>query len=158
MFHVKHTKQLFTFSMLTKNIRWVYSAYVACFKLAASDNNKLKPIIIMGEKVANIHEHKSIVAKYTTNINIAVLEKMAKNYALVLTNLDSQYVSCSDESEKKTIRESFLKKKLNLSHSNEELDTAIEGVCQAMQDDRFKSRLAFYYLLAERFNKLEVFS
>jgi hypothetical protein len=143
--------------MLTKNIRWVYSAYVACSKLATSDNNKLKPIIIMGEKVANIHEHKSIVAKYTTNINIAVLEKMAKNYALVLTNLDSQYVSCSDNSEKKTIRESFLKKKLNLSHSNEELDIAIESVCQTMQDDCFKSRLAFYYLLAEKFNKLEVF-
>lgn len=112
----------------------------------------------MGGKVADIQEHKSTVAKYTTNINIAVLEKMAKNYALVLTNLDSQYVSCDDENEKKTIRERFLKKKLNLSHTNEELDAAIESTCLVMQDDRFKSRLAFYYLLAEKFNKLEVFA
>jgi hypothetical protein len=108
--------------------------------------------------VADIHEHKLTVAKYTTNINIVVLEKMAKNYALVLSNLDSQYVSCGDENEKKTIRESFLKKKLNLSHSNQELDAAIESVCQVMQGDRFKSRLAFYYLLAEKFNKLEMFA
>lgn len=112
----------------------------------------------MGEKVADIQEHKSTVAKYTTNVNIAVLEKMAKNYVLVLTNLDSQHVSCSDGNERKTIRESFLKKKLSLNHSDEELDAAIESVCQVMQGDRFKSRLAFYYLLAERFNKLEVFA
>jgi hypothetical protein len=111
----------------------------------------------MGEKMADIHGHKSTVAKYTTNVNIAVLERMAKNYALVLSNLDSQYVSCSDENEKKTIRENFLKKKLNLSNSNEDLDAAIESVCQIMQNDRFKSRLAFYYLLAEKFNKLEMF-
>jgi hypothetical protein len=156
MFHVKRTKQLFTFCMLTENIREVYSAYVARFTLSICDKNKLKSII-MGEKVADIHVYKATVAQYTTNVNIAVLERMAKNYALVLSNLDSQYVSCSDENERKTIRENFLKKKLNLNNSNEDLDAAIESVCQMMQNDLFKSRLAFYYLLAEKFNKLEMF-
>jgi hypothetical protein len=112
----------------------------------------------MGGIVADINEHKIAVAKYTANINFTVLENMAKNYALVLNNLDSQYVSCCNASERKTIRENFLKKKLNLNHSNEELDAAIGDICQLMQNDHLKSRLAFYYLLAEKYNRLEAFA
>jgi hypothetical protein len=107
--------------------------------------------------VADINEHKIAVAKYTANINFTVLDNMARNYALVLNNLDSQYVSCRNVSEKKTIRENFLKKKLSLNHSNDDLNAAIDDICKLMQKDHFKSRLAFYYLLAEKFNRLEAF-
>ena len=108
--------------------------------------------------MADIQEHKATVAKYSSNINIAALDKMAKNYALVLSNKDSQYVSCGDDSEKDTVRENFLKKKLGLSAGDAELNAAIDSVCLTMKDDRFKSRLAFYYLLAEKFNKLGEFA
>jgi len=110
-----------------------------------------------GEMMADLEEHRAIVAKYTSSINSDVMKKMLRTYALVLTNRDSQYVSCGDESEKITVRENFLKKKLGLTDSNEELNEAIESICQIMKGDQFKSRLAFYYLLAEKYNKLDIF-
>jgi hypothetical protein len=108
--------------------------------------------------MADIQEHKATVAKYTSSVNTAALDAMAKNYALVLSNKDSQFVSCGDASEKDTVRENFLKKKLGLTNSDADLDAAIDSVCQTMKDDRFKSRLAFYYLLAEKFGKLSQFA
>ena len=108
--------------------------------------------------MADIEEHKASVGKYTGNVNTAALDAMAKNYALVLSNKDSQFVSCGDESEKNTVRENFLKKKLSLTQPDAELNAAIETVCVTMKEDRFKSRLAFYYLLAEKFGKLSQFA
>lgn len=108
--------------------------------------------------MADLQEHKATVAKYSSKVNSAALDAMAKNYALVLSNKDSQFVSCGDDSERTTVRENFLKKKLGLTSPDAELDAAIENICQAMKEDRFKSRLAFYYLLAEKFNKLSAFA
>ncbi|MGB2833685.1 MAG: DUF2853 family protein [Methylotenera sp.] len=108
--------------------------------------------------MADIQEHKATVAKYASNINTAALDKMAKNYALVLSNKDSQFVSCGDESERDTVRENFLKKKLALTNSDADLNAAIDTVCATMKEDRFKSRLAFYYLLADKYNKLGMFA
>jgi len=109
-------------------------------------------------KMADIQGHKDAVAKYVNNIDTAVLDKMAKNYALVLSNKDSQFVSCGDQSEKDTVRENFLKKKLGLTDADESLNASIESVCVTMKDDRFKSRLAFYYLLAAHYGKLTMFA
>jgi hypothetical protein len=108
--------------------------------------------------MADLQEHKATVAKYSSTVNAAALDTMAKNYALVLSNKDSQFVSCGDDSERTTVRENFLKKKLGLTNPDAELDAAIESICLTMKEDRFKSRLAFYYLLAEKFNKLSTFA
>lgn len=37
-------------------------------------------------------------------------------------------------------------------------DAAIEAVCITMKEARMKNHLVFYYLLAEKYNKLGVFS
>ncbi|MGB4812922.1 MAG: DUF2853 family protein [Methylophilaceae bacterium] len=108
--------------------------------------------------MADLQEHKAIATKYAGKVNTAALDKMARNYALVLSNKDSQFVSCGDESERDTVRENFLKKKLALTNADDELNAAIEAVCVTMKEDRFKSRLAFYYLLADKFNKLSIFA
>lgn len=108
--------------------------------------------------MADLQEHKATVAKYSSKVNSTALDAMAKNYALVLSNKDSQFVSCGDDRERTTVRENFLKKKLGLSSPDAELDAAIDSICQTMKEDRFKSRLAFYYLLAEKFNKLSAFA
>lgn len=108
--------------------------------------------------MADVQEHKATVAKYVSKVNTAALDAMAKNYALVLSNKDAQFVSCGDQNEKDTVRENFLKKKLGLTNSDADLNAAIDAVCQTMKEDRFKSRLAFYYLLAEKFNKLGMFA
>jgi hypothetical protein len=108
--------------------------------------------------MADIQEHKASVAKYASNVNTAALDGMAKNYALVLSNKDSQYVACGDDEEKATVRNNFLKKKLGLTNSDADLDAAVEAVCVIMKEDRFKSRLAMYYLLAEKYGKLSMFA
>ncbi len=107
--------------------------------------------------MADAQEHKAAVAKYVSKVNTAALDGMAKNYALVLSNKDAQYVACGDEGEKDTVRNNFLKKKLGLTNSDVDLNAAIDAVCATMKDDRFKSRLAMYYLLAEKFGKLDMF-
>ncbi|MEQ1487887.1 MAG: DUF2853 family protein [Methylotenera sp.] len=104
--------------------------------------------------MADIQEHKAALAKYTSSINDAALAGMAKTYALVLNNADARHVACTDASEKETVRQNFLKKKLGLTNSDADLDAAIEAVCLKMKEDRLKSRLVFYYLLAEQYKLL----
>ncbi|MFV8395382.1 DUF2853 family protein [Corynebacterium hindlerae] len=98
------------------------------------------------------------VKKYAPSADDAVLEKMLKNYRLVLTDADAAYVSFSDEEELKTVRENFLKKKLGLTESDEALDAAIKEVGEKMKDGTKNGRLAVYYLLAEKYGKLGVFA
>ena len=70
----------------------------------------------------------------------------------MLSKADTRYVACADPAERERVRKSFLEKKLGLS--GDDLDAAIEAACAAMKADRTKSRLTFYYLLAERYGKL----
>ena len=107
--------------------------------------------------MADIQEQKAILAKYSAKIHDGALAGMAKTYALVMSNKDAQHVACGDESEKNTVRENFLKKKLGLTNAEADLNAAIDGVCLTMKEDRMKSRLVFYYLLAEKYNKLDMF-
>jgi hypothetical protein len=51
----------------------------------------------------------------------------------------------------------FLKGKLGLTEDDAVLDAAIKDVVDVMKADRTKSRATVYYLLAEKFNKLDVF-
>lgn len=49
------------------------------------------------------------------------------------------------------------KKKLGLTHDDATLDAAIKDVVAKMKDGKPNPRLAVYYLLAEKFDKLDVF-
>ncbi len=102
-------------------------------------------------------DHLADIKKYAKKpVNEAALAAMERTYRLVLSQADSKYVACSDPAERETVRENFLKKKLGLTAGD--LDGAIKSVCEAMKDDRTKSRLTFYYLLAEHFDKLGEFA
>lgn len=102
-------------------------------------------------------DHVADVKKYAKKaVNEAAVTGLAKTYRLVLSKSDTQYVACSDPAECERVRENFLKKKLGLS--GDDLDQAIKDTCQAMKADRTKSRLTFYYLLAERYGKLDMFA
>ena len=50
----------------------------------------------------------------------------------------------------------FQKTKLAFTGSDADLDRAIIEVCEKMKADRDKSRVAFYYLLVEKYGKLAV--
>lgn len=73
---------------------------------------------------------------------------------------DAEIVASSDPSELKTVRESFLKKKLGLAdkYSNGELDDAIAEVVETLgKSNRTKYRAVVYYLLAQKFKKESLF-
>ena len=102
-------------------------------------------------------DHHESVHTYAPHADAAIIDKMAATYRLVLSNRDSALVSASDAEELKTVRENFLKKKLGLTHDDAALDQAIAEVMAQMKDGKPNPRLAVYYLLAEKFDKLDVF-
>ncbi|WP_430913316.1 DUF2853 family protein [Methylobacterium sp. sgz302541] len=99
-------------------------------------------------------DHLEDVKKYAkAPVNEAALAGLEKTYRLVLSKPDSRYVACSDKEELETVRKNFLEKKLGLSGGD--LDASIKSVCETMKASRSKSRLTFYYLLAEHHGKLD---
>jgi hypothetical protein len=98
------------------------------------------------------------VKKYIVSPDPAALDGIVKYLGIALRSQDSSYVACSDKAERDRVRDSFLKRKLGLSMPDGELDAAVVEVCEKMKGDRNKSRVAFYYLLAEKYQKLSLFS
>jgi hypothetical protein len=103
------------------------------------------------------HDWAKEVKKYVSNPDEAAIKGIVKHCGIALQSRDASFVACTDKSERDRVRDSFLKKKLALSDSDAELDQAVMAVCQKMHADRDKSRVTFYYLLAERYGKLAAF-
>lgn len=97
------------------------------------------------------------IKKYAPEADDAVVEKMLTTYRLVMSHRDSAYVATTDPEEVATVREKFLKGKLGLTLDDAALDAAIKEVATVMKADHTKSRITVYYLLAEKFGKLDVF-
>ena len=95
------------------------------------------------------------IASYTKNaadlgldLSEDLITKVAKGLGPSIHNKDAETVSCSDSSELDRVRENFLKNKLGLSDSDDELDTAIKEICEKMgTSNRNKYRGLFYALL-----------
>ncbi len=56
--------------------------------------------------------------------------------------------------ERLRVRESWMEKKLRLTDADGDLDAAIGSICAQMSAETNKSRVTFYYLLAEQYGKL----
>ena len=101
-------------------------------------------------------DHIEDVKKYAKQpVSEKAVQNLAKTYRLVLSRSDTRTVACSDKGEREAVRKNFLEKKLGLT--GDDLDASIEATCQAMKATRAKSRLTFYYLLAEHHGKLAMF-
>lgn len=99
------------------------------------------------------------VRKYTKKkVDVNTVGGIVRHLGIALSDADSALVSCSDKSERDRVRDSFLKKKLALTLADGDLDKAVEETCQKMSADPTKSRVTFYYLLAEKFDKLALFA
>jgi hypothetical protein len=103
------------------------------------------------------HDWSHDVKKYVPNADENTINGIIKHCGIALHSKDASYVACQDKSERDRVRDSFLKKKLGLTATDAELDKAVLDVCQTMKADHDKSRVAFYYLLAEKFGKLADF-
>src|SRR5262249_57322918 len=113
-------------------------------------------ICFRGEKMS--HDWAENVKKYVPNANGAAIGGIVKHLGIALQNKDASFVACTDKAERDRVRDGFLKKKLGLSLSDSELDRGIADICQKMHDDRDKPRVTFYYLLAEKYDKLSMFA
>ena len=75
--------------------------------------------------------------------------KVVKGLGPSIFKKDAETVSCSDDSEKETVKKNFLIKKHGLEKS-EKLDAAVEAVCEKMgKSNKNKYRAIFYYILVE---------
>lgn len=87
------------------------------------------------------------IKKYTKNVDDAAVQAIVKYCGIALRNKDSATVAGTDPSELATVRDGFAAKKLGLPADVAEL--AIAKVVEMMKGDRSKSRVTFYYLLAD---------
>lgn len=107
--------------------------------------------------MADASKYEENVKKYAKGYNQAAAEKIVGHLGIALRNRDSSLVSCSDPVELQRVREKWCRGKLSLALSNDDLDMAIQSVCAKMKPEGGnKSRVVFYYLLAEHFGKLDI--
>ena len=103
-------------------------------------------------------DYAADVKKYAKNLDEEAVAGIVRHCGIALRSRDASMVSCSQKDELDRVREKFLKKKLALTDSDADLDKAIDEVCEAMgRSTRNKSRVTFYYLLAEKYGKLDLF-
>lgn len=87
------------------------------------------------------------VAKYVVNVDLSIVDNIVSYCGTALHNKDSSTITATDPKELETVKDGFAKKKLELT--NEEATAGINRVCEIMNGVRLKSRVTFYYLLAE---------
>lgn len=98
-------------------------------------------------------DYAADVKRYAANAEDTVIAGIVKHLGIALKSNDASLVSCSSTDELSRVRESWLKKKLQLTQDDAELDKGIKAVCEKMKADKSKQRVTFYYLLAEHFGK-----
>lgn len=97
------------------------------------------------------------VRKYSPGADDAAINGIVRHCGIALQKRDSALVSFSDKGELERVRDGFMKKKLGLTESDAELDASLAEVKQTLKDDRSKNRVTVYYLLAEKYGKLDLF-
>jgi hypothetical protein len=92
-------------------------------------------------------DYAANIAKYTDKVDTGAVAAVVKYCGIALRNADSAKVSASDPKELARVRDGFAAKKLGLTA--EAADAGIQKVVEKMKGERGKSRVTFYYLLAE---------
>ncbi len=97
-------------------------------------------------------DYAANVKKYAPNASDAHVAVIVKYCGIALRNADSSLVSGSDPKELERVRDGFAFKKLGLE--KEAAAAGIKTVVERMKGENRKSRVTFYYLLAECTNTL----
>ena len=92
-------------------------------------------------------DYSADIAKYTSPVNQAAVDVIVKYCGIALRNADSSMVSGTDPEELARVRTGFATKKLGLEAAA--ADAGIQKVVEKMKGVNRKSRVTFYYLLAE---------
>ena len=114
--------------------------------------------------MSQFDEKVELYTKDVENFNngvcdVELLKKVAKGLGPSIYNNDSERVSCSDSEELSRVRENFLKKKLALKNSDDELNQSIKEVCEQLgSSNKNKFRATFYYLLVKKYSAEAVYA
>lgn len=92
------------------------------------------------------------VQKYDAGADEAIVTKIVKHLGIALRNRDSSMVACSDTKELDRVVEKWCGKKLGVT--GDAAENAVAKTCETMSDDKTKSRVTFYYLVAKELGKL----
>ena len=106
--------------------------------------------------MADLANHIEKVKKYSPAPNEAAVAAIVKHLGIALQSRDASLVSTSDPSEMKRVRDGWMKKKLGLTGTDEELDSGLKAVAEKMKAERAKDRVTFCYLVAEHYGKLDM--
>ena len=87
------------------------------------------------------------IKKYTAEVDQGAVAVIVKYCGIALRSADASLVAASDPKEIATVREGFAAKKLGLAA--EAADAGINAALQKMKSTQQKSRVTFYYLIAE---------
>ena len=98
------------------------------------------------------------VKKHVPDADDRAIAGIIRHCGIALQSRDASLVSFTDKSELERVREKFLKKKLGLSMSDDELDGASATIGDKLKDVRNKNRVTVYYMLADHFGKLSDFA
>ena len=108
------------------------------------------------EAAAEESEYLRVTREYDADVDPAIVTKIEKHLGPSLSNRDSKYVACSDETELETIVKGFMKKKMGIDDKEAAMEK-VKAVCTTMKPTRMKNRVTFYYLLAKNEGKLGEF-
>lgn len=97
------------------------------------------------------------VKKYVPDADDEAIAGVIRHCGIALQKVDSSLVSFSDPEELARVRNGFMKKKLALTESDEELDAALAKVGQKLKGVNRKNRVTVYYMLADMYGKLDLF-
>ena len=113
----------------------------------------------MSQQTEKIAHYIAESKKMNLRLSDDLITKVTVGLGPSIYSHDSETVSCTDKGEVATVRENFLKKKLGLTQPDDELDAAIENVCEMMgTSNKHKYRALFYALLAKNFGKMGVYA
>lgn len=112
----------------------------------------------MSKQTEKIEHYITINKELSLGLSEELITKVTVGLGPSIYNKDSETVACSNSSEAATVRENFLKKKLGLTQPDDELDAAIQNVCEMMgTSNKQKYRALFYALLAKNFGKVSIY-
>ncbi len=102
-------------------------------------------------------DYSADVAKFVDSPDQTCIDNIVKYCGIALrSSKDAALVSSSDKAELGRVRDGFAKKKLELDA--DAADAGIAKVCEQMKGTRQKSRVTFYYLLAQATNTMDKIS
>ncbi len=94
-------------------------------------------------------DYAADVSNFVENPDQTCVDNIVKYCGIALrSSKDAALVASSDKSELDRVRDGFAAKKLGLDTATAE--EGIRKVCEQMKGTRQKSRVTFYYLLAEQ--------